>query len=115
LGINGKVLTTGGVRQNEIDYTASRAAGETVFVANKFFSQVNDPYFRFDLGISLKTNRKRATHIISLDIQNLTNRINGRGFGFDPIGGPDNLGGKTLESQSGQLGLVPILNYKLEF
>ncbi len=115
LGINGKVLTTGGVRENEIDFDASRIAGETVFVANKFFTQENDPYFRFDLGISLKTNRKRATHTVSLDIQNVTNRRNGRGVLFDPVGGPDNLGGKTTGDGNAQLGRVPLLNYRLEF
>jgi CarboxypepD_reg-like domain/TonB-dependent Receptor Plug Domain len=115
LGINGKVLTTGGVRENEIDFTASRAAGETILVPNKFFTQVNDPYFRFDLGISLKTNRKKATHTVSLDIQNLTDRRNGRGVLFDPYGGPDNLGGKTIGDGNAQLGRIPLLNYKLEF
>jgi hypothetical protein len=113
LGLNGKILSTGGIRENEIDFTASRAAGETVFVPNKFFTQVNDPYFRFDLGISLKTNRKKATHTVSLDIQNVTNRLNGRGVLFDANGGTDNLGGKT--TGNAQLGRIPLLNYRLEF
>jgi hypothetical protein len=107
LGVNGKLLTTGGQRQNEIDLPASQAAGETVLVPGKFYTKVNDPYFRLDLGISLKTNRTKTTHIISLDIQNVLNRINKYATVFNPNTG------KLLTVD--QLGIIPILNYKVEF
>ncbi len=107
LGVNCKFLSIGGQRQNEIDLPASQAAGETVFVPGKFYTQINDPYYRFDLGISLKTNRKKTTHTISLDIQNVTNRINRFESGFNPVTGK--------LSDNAQLGLLPILNYRVEF
>ena len=107
LGLNGKLLTTGGQRQTEIDLPASQTAGEPVFVPGKFFTKVNDPYFRFDLGISLKTDRKKTTHTLSLDIQNVLNRKNKLDATFNP-----NTGKLTNPEQ---LGLIPILNYKVEF
>jgi hypothetical protein len=107
LGINGKFLTTGGQRQTEIDLPASQAAGETVLVPGKFFNKTTNPYFRFDLGVSLKTNRAKTTHIISLDIQNVLNRINKYETFFNPNTG------KLVAAD--QLGIIPILNYRVEF
>jgi Carboxypeptidase regulatory-like domain/TonB-dependent Receptor Plug Domain len=107
LGINGKLLTTGGQRQTEIDLPASQAAGETVLVPGKFFNKITDPYFRFDLGLSLKTNRTKTTHIISLDIQNVLNRLNKTETFFNS---------RTNKLSDGnQLGIIPILNYRVEF
>ncbi len=107
LGINGKLLTTGGQRQTEIDLPASQVAGEQVLVAGNFFNKINDPYFRFDLGISLKTNRAKTTHILSLDIQNVLNRLNKTETGFN------NITNKLTDGN--QLGIIPILNYRVEF
>jgi hypothetical protein len=107
LGINGKLLTTGGQRQTEIDLAASQASGQTVLVPGKFFNKITDPYFRFDLGISLKTNRTKTTHTISLDIQNVLNRLNKTETFFNNI--------TNKLSDGNQLGIVPILNYKVEF
>jgi hypothetical protein len=107
LGINGKLLTTGGQRQSELDLPASQAAGQPIEVPNKFFTKINEPYYRFDVGISLKSNRAKTTHIVSLDIQNALNRINKFGTFFNT--NTNNLA--TVD----QLGIIPILNYKVEF
>jgi hypothetical protein len=107
LGINGKLLTTGGQRQSEIDLPASQAAGEAVFVPGSFFTKVNSPYVRLDIGISLKTNRAKTTHTLSLDIQNALNKINIFSTFY-------NANRNKLETAN-QLGIIPILNYKVEF
>jgi hypothetical protein len=107
LGINGKLLTTGGQRQSEIDLPASQAAGEAVFVPGSFFTKVNSPYVRLDIGISLKTNRAKTTHTLSLDIQNALNKINIFSTFY-------NANRNKLEIAN-QLGIIPILNYKVEF
>jgi hypothetical protein len=107
LGVNGKLLVTGGQRQSEIDLTASQAAGETVLVSDKFFTKIGEPYYRFDAGISLKRNRSKTTHTLSLDIQNLLNRFNKFGTFFNT--------NTNKIANIEQLGLIPVLNYKVEF
>jgi hypothetical protein len=69
--------------------------------------QQNDPYFRADLRLSLRWNRPRLTSTLSLDIQNLTNRLNVYGNWYDSE--------KGQVVTSYQSGLIPILNYKVEF
>jgi hypothetical protein len=55
----------------------------------------------------MKWNRKRLTSTLSLDIQNLTNRLNVYGEYFDSE--------KAGVVTSYQNGLIPVLNYKIEF
>jgi hypothetical protein len=106
-GVNTKFLTSGGERISEFDGPASIASGETVYIPGKFYTQSGDPYSRFDIGLNLKTNRKKASHIISLDIQNVLGTRNVIGNFYNP-----ELGNITKVRQ---LGLVPLLNYRVEF
>ena len=62
---------------------------------------------RADLRLSIKWNRKRLTSTLSLDIQNLTNRLNVYGERFDS----DKKELVTIY----QNGIIPVLNYKVEF
>jgi hypothetical protein len=106
-GLNGKLLTSGGNRDYEIDLEASRIAGTQVLVPDKFFTKSARPYFRLDMGVNLKTNRKKATHTISLDIQNVSNKINEYGSYYDT--------NKNRIIKINQLGLLPFINYRVEF
>jgi CarboxypepD_reg-like domain/TonB-dependent Receptor Plug Domain len=106
-GFNAKLLTSGGNRQSEIDLAASRLAGEQVLVAGKFFTQQATPYFRADIGLNLKTNRKKTTHTISIDIQNVINKKNEYGSYYDS--------NKGNVVKFNQLGLLPFINYRVEF
>ncbi len=106
-GINIKTIYAGGLRTTPIDLQASRLAGYTVFKEEQAYSLQNPDYFRTDLRISMKWNRRRFTSTLSLDFQNLTNRLNVYGQWFDDT--------KDRLVTSYQTGLVPILNYKIEF
>ena len=64
-------------------------------------------YWRFDLGISYKINKKKTTHSIMLDIQNVTNRENVQGRWYSVS--RDQLIDIT------QTGLFPSFNYRIEF
>ncbi len=75
-GINAKLLTSGGLRESEIDLAASRARGKVMYVTDQYYTKNGDPYFRFDIGVSFKKNRKNSTHMLSFDIQNLTSNKN---------------------------------------
>ena len=106
-GINIKTIYAGGLRTNPIDVEASKERGYTVFVKGREYDVKNPSYFRTDLRLSLKWNRNKRTNTLSLDIQNLTNRQNVYSQWFDKNAG------KVVYSY--QNGLIPIINYKVEF
>ncbi|NIJ51797.1 TonB-dependent receptor [Dyadobacter arcticus] len=104
---NIKVLAAGGNRVTPIDLDKSREAGHTVRDWTKSYSEQLPHYFRTDLRVSYTKNKKRTTSTISLDIQNVTNRLNAFNQAYDPRS--DRVRITT------QTGLLPILNYRLEF
>jgi outer membrane receptor protein involved in Fe transport len=106
-GINIKTIYAGGLRTTPIDMVESAAKGHTVFDEQQAYSSQNPSYFRTDLRISMKWNRKNRTNTLSLDIQNLTNRQNVYNEWYDSVQG------KIVYNY--QNGLIPILNYKVEF
>ncbi|MBL7738252.1 MAG: TonB-dependent receptor [Chitinophagaceae bacterium] len=107
IGVNIKTIYAGGLRTTPIDLDASRQAGYTVYRESEAYSLQNPSYFRTDLRISMKWNRKRVTSTLSLDIQNLTNRLNIFNQYYDDQ--------KEQVTTMYQTGLIPILNYKIEF
>ena len=106
-GVNLKTIYAGGLRTTPIDIAASQQEGYTVFKEKEAYSLQNTAYFRTDIGISMKWNRKHFTSTLSLDIQNITNRLNVFGQWYDDE--------KNKIVTSYQTGLIPILNYKIEF
>ncbi len=107
IGLHLKLLYTGGFRFTPIDLAGSLEKGYTVFREQEAFSLQNPAYFRTDLRLSMKWNRSRLTSTLSLDIQNLTNRQNVYGQYFEPLKG-------ELRNIY-QTGIIPVLNYKVEF
>lgn len=107
LGLNGKVLYSGGMYQSPIDLEQSIAKGETVLIPKQFNSQQLPAYYRMDAGIYYKINTKRVTHSIQLDVQNVTNRENVFYNYFDSDAGKI----KTAY----QLGIFPNLSYRIDF
>lgn len=109
LGFNLKTIYRGGFRGTPVDLEASQALpGQgAVYVDSEAFSIQYPDYFRADIRISLKRNRKASTQTLALDIQNVTNR--------------KNIYGRFYDSESGQIktyyqtALIPILSYKIEF
>jgi hypothetical protein len=106
-GVNVKTIYAGGLRTTPIDFSASQLKGYTVFKEKESFSLQNPAYFRTDLRLSMKWNRKHITSTLSLDIQNVTNRLNVFNQSFD------NEKNKIVTNY--QTGLIPILNYKIDF
>lgn len=106
-GASGKLLASGGVRNSVIDIPASVAAGREELVADQYYTKQGPVYFRFDFSAYIKTNRKRSTHTLSLEIQNATNHQNLYGYYFDS---------RTGEQKTAwQLGILPNIGYKIEF
>lgn len=107
LGVNLKLTWAGGMRDTPIDIGQSEQAGEAVYIQNERYEMSLKDYFRSDFGISYTINRPKVAHTISFDVQNLTNNSNVMYKYYDPEH-------NTLETQY-HLGIMPILNYKIEF
>ncbi|MCC7029875.1 MAG: TonB-dependent receptor [Chitinophagaceae bacterium] len=106
-GINIKSVYAGGYRTTPIDLEQSVAKETTVYIQDKAYTSQLPAYFRSDIRLSMKWNRKHLTSTLSLDIQNMTNRQNV----YDQFYDVDTRAVKTYY----QTGLLPILNYKVEF
>ncbi len=106
-GIGIKTTLAGGFRNTPIDITASRHKGYSIYKEKEAYSLQNPAYFRTDLRMSIKWNRKYFTSTLSLDIQNITNRRNVFNQSYDSE--------KNKIITNYQTGLIPILNYKIEF
>jgi len=106
-GVNTKLMWSGGKRQTPIDLNASIEEGEAVFESDIFFTSQLSDYFRVDLGFKLHFFKEKSEHVISLDIQNATNRLNTWTMFYDPIEE------EILEYP--MAGIIPVLNYRVEF
>jgi hypothetical protein len=107
IGLNTRVIWAGGKRYTPINLEASQAAGEAVYYQDKTFSEQAPNYYRADIRVSYRKNNPKASHIISLDIQNVSNRLNVYSKYYDED--------KAEISTSYQTGLIPVLNYRIEF
>jgi outer membrane receptor protein involved in Fe transport len=106
-GINIKTIYAGGLRTTPIDLAESRMRGYGVYKEQEAFTLQNPSYFRTDVRASIKWNKKQRTNTLSLDLQNVTNRLNVYSQWFDVKQG------KVVYTY--QNGLIPVLNYKVEF
>lgn len=104
---NIKLLAAGGNRATPVDLEKSREKGRTERDWSRSYSEQLPAYFRTDLRVSYTKNKKRTTSTISLDIQNVTNRLNA----FDRYYNKKEDRVKLIT----QTGMLPILNYRLEF
>lgn len=107
LGMNVKGTWAGGQWSTPINLERSEEEGHTVRDEKEAFSERWPDFFRFDFKVYLSRNRKRATHTIEVDIQNITNQLNVIGDYYDAETG-------KVETIT-QMGIVPILNYRVEF
>ncbi|MBN1182004.1 MAG: TonB-dependent receptor [Bacteroidales bacterium] len=107
LGISGRTSIAGGMRYNPIDEVASANAGYTIRKETPAFSAQRDPFFRADLKLRFRTEKKMSTRIWEIDIQNVTNKLN-------VVGDYWNSNTGKVETWT-QMGLLPVLSYRIEF
>ncbi|MBC5992750.1 TonB-dependent receptor [Pontibacter cellulosilyticus] len=107
ISTNLKLMWAGGNRYTPIDLEKSRAAAAEKLVEEKRFSLKADDYYRSDIRVSYRKNKPKASYILSLDIQNVTNRQNMFAQYYDRM--------KEDIKTYYQMGMVPVLNYRIEF
>jgi hypothetical protein len=106
-GLNSRVTWLGGFRNYEILEAASIVAKRTIYDYYKPLTAVNPDYFRADLRMYFKKSKEKMSRTISLDIQNLTGQKNLAYQYYDSF--------LQKITPKYQLGLVPMLNYRIEF
>ena len=106
-GLNGKFLFSGGNRYDEIDWDRSIEAGWVIPTEDGIYKEQVSPYFRIDASAKFSFNRPKATHSITLEIQNILNRENVLDVRY-------NFSNRSLR-ETFQSGLIPNFNYRIEF
>lgn len=107
-----KVTWAGGGRYSPPDTAASTAAGEIVVVDSLRNTKQFKNYFRWDMKIGLRANRKKVTHELGLDLVNILNTKNILVLTYDPD--PSNPS-KSPIHEDYQLGFLPLFYYKIDF
>ncbi|MFY0690035.1 MAG: TonB-dependent receptor [Cyclobacteriaceae bacterium] len=108
LQIGTRVLFNGGYRYTPFDEAASLAEGRYIPLGNAINAGQVDPYFRIDGRIQYRRNGAKIASVLSLDIQNATNRFNPNGVSYNAV---DN----ELVFRRYSSGLVPVLSYQIDF
>ncbi len=107
VSVNSKIIWAGGKRYIPIDLEESIKQGTGVFNTAEIYSEKAKDYFRLDVGFRLHFYRQKAEHVISLDIQNVTNRRNIWAKEYNPVT-------ESIEDYP-MAGIIPLLNYRVEF
>lgn len=107
IGFNTRLLLKGGNRTTPILLEESINAGYTVRDMDRWMEKKVTDFFRWDAGAYFRNNRPAFSWIVSLDIQNVTNRQNIYNSYYNP--GEQNIQYIYL------LGIIPILNFRIEF
>jgi hypothetical protein len=113
IGLNTRVLYIGGLRYSAVDADASVRSGETTYTSEHTFyptTEFNaklDDYFRLDLRLSFRKDKPRYTRTFAIDIQNLTGQENEAYQYYDFT--------KNKIVTKFQLGIIPVLVYRIDF
>lgn len=107
ISLNFKVFVKGGFRYTPVDFEQSD--DDASYIQSKSFQEQAPYMLRFDTGLKFRKNNPQYSWIVSLDIQNLTNRKNVLGYDYNNENGI-----KYLEPVEG-LPMVPVLNFRVEF
>ena len=110
--LNFRTLIHGGFRYTpQTIGTTANGINYLYSVASDTYSKQAPDYLRFDLGLKYRRNNPRYSWIISLDIQNLTNRENVIDYNFLIKPNDDQI---FVDPVTG-IGIIPVLNFKVEF
>jgi hypothetical protein len=107
IAFDGRVCAAGGQRYTPVDMAKSLAQKQTVYSDEFAYSKKFNDYFRADIRIALRLDGAKASQEFAFDIQNVTNQKN-------PLYMRYNLK-KGTEDPVYQLGLFPMMQYKISF
>lgn len=106
-----KITYAGGTRYTPADTAASAMESALVGIDSLRNSRQFKNYFRWDIKIGFRANRKKITHEIGLDLINILNTKNVLGLIYSP-----NVKNPTdVIRQEYQLGFLPLFYYRIDF
>ena len=107
--IDTKLTTAGGAWYTPVDLDASRANGFEILQEQNAFSQQYDDYLRWDvkLGFKFNSKKRRLSHQLYFDFQNVTNRENVFTRRFNRL--------TNNVDQVNQVGFFPDFLYRIQF
>ncbi len=108
LQLGGRLLFNGGFRYTPYDPAKSAEKGEYVALKDADFTRQVPPYYRVDTRFAYRFNARKVSGNISLDIQNVMNRINPTSVGYDAAT-------NTTYIQYRGSELVPVLSFQFDF
>jgi hypothetical protein len=106
-GLSSRVLYLGGMRSLPVDFDASEADRETRYDAAAGYTEKLGDYFRLDVRLSWTKNKTGYTRTLALDIQNLLNIENDAYPYYEFMS-------QSVKMKK-QLGVIPILVYRIDF
>lgn len=104
-----KITNSGGRWFTPVNLEASRVLGFEVLEEDKAFSSQYENYFRWDvkLGLKLNSSKRKLSHQLYVDLQNITNRENIFARQYNRL--TNNI------DQTNQIGFFPDFLYRLQF
>ena len=106
-----KVTYAGGRRYTPADTAASAIAGELVGVDSLRNTKQFKNYFRWDVKIGFRANKKKVTHEFGLDLVNVLNTKNVLSLTYIP----NTKNPTDVIREDYQLGFLPLFYYKIDF
>lgn len=107
-----KMTYAGGKRYGYVDMARTLENEEIYFLDEGFNTRRFKDYFRLDLKLGWKLNKKRTTHEVGFDLVNVLNIKNVLMLSYAP-----NIANPTAEpiAIKNQLGFLPLIYYKIDF
>lgn len=106
-----KITYAGGRRYTPADTAASVLAGELIGIDSLRNSKQFKNYFRWDIKIGFRANRKKVTHELGLDLVNVLNTKNVLSLTYIP----NTKNPTDVIREDYQLGFLPLFYYKIDF
>ncbi len=106
-----KITYAGGRRYTPADTLASAAASEIIGIDSLRNTMQFKNYFRWDVKIGFRANRKKVTHEVGLDLINVLNTKNVLSLTYVP----NTKDPTDVVRENSQLGFLPLFYYKLDF
>jgi len=110
LSVDVKMTQAGGRYYTPVDLPASQAAHQEILKGDAYaFTQNYPDFFRLDVkaGYTLNSKKRKLSHSLFFDIQNVTNNKNVFAIRYNPI--------TNTQNTAYQIGLFPNFVYKVQF
>jgi hypothetical protein len=107
LELGTRMVYSGGLWYTPFDLQASAQAYEGVRDESRPFSVQTPDYFRTDIRIAVRINKKGRASVLGIDVQNVTARKNVFNVNYDVV--------RQQVVPFNQAGLIPVISWKMEF